>query len=105
MSATGQDRPAVVRNAAAQRFELTVDGHVGVLEYHLVSDRLLLQHTDVPAALQGHGYANDLARAGLDYAAREQLRVVPQCPFVRAYLKRHPELLPLVDERWRKEVE
>ena len=90
--------PTVVNNAATSRFELTTEGRTAVLEYVLARNRLRLMHTEVPPELRGHRYAEVLVRAGLEYARSEHLRVVPFCPFVRAFLARHPEYEPLVDE-------
>lgn len=55
-----------------------------------------LQHTAVPAAGRGRGVADALARAAFGYARAEGLRVVPTCPFVRAWLTRHPEERDLI---------
>jgi predicted GNAT family acetyltransferase len=104
MPPSSQDRPAVLHNAEAARFELQAGGHMGVLYYDRVGEVLRLVHTEVPPELGGRGYANDLARAALEYAAGEGLRVMPQCPFAQVYLKRHPEYLPLVDEHGRKRL-
>jgi len=95
---------SVVHNSRASRFELVANGHTARLEYRLAGDRIRLMHIEVPPELQGHRYSDDLARAGLEYAAREHLHVVPICPVVRAYLTRHPEFMPLVDERWREKL-
>jgi len=53
-------------------------------------------HTEVPAGLEGHGVGSLLARTALDDARARQLRVVPSCPFVRGYIRRHPEHRGLV---------
>jgi predicted GNAT family acetyltransferase len=92
--------PKVVHNVAGARFELVANGHTAHLEYQVAGDRIRLIHIEVPPAIQGHRYSEDLARAGLEYARGEHLRVVPICPVVRAYLTQHPEFLPLVDEHW-----
>ncbi len=94
-----QSRPTVVQNAAAGRFEIREAGETARLDYSVADDRITLLHTEVPAAFQGRGYAGQLARAGLEYARREGLRVVPSCSFVRQYIDRHPEYASLVDDR------
>ncbi len=86
----------VVNNAAATRFEIRTDEGLAVLEYALADGRLQLIHTEVPEALEGRGYGGTLARFALEYARSRHLSVVPLCPFVRAYLKRHPEYADLV---------
>jgi predicted GNAT family acetyltransferase len=86
-----------VRNhAEEQRFEVEQDGELAFLEYTLRPESITLYHTQVPPALEGHGIGSTLAKAGLDFARANQLRVVPTCPFVSAYLKRHPEYQDLV---------
>ena len=97
--------PQVVNNAAGSRFELTVEGRTAVLEYVLAGSRLRLMHTEVPPELRGRKYAEVLVRAGLEHARRENLKVVPLCPFVRAFLGRHPEYEPVLDEHWKAALE
>jgi len=88
--------PTILDNELEHRFELHADGGVSVLTYRLTGDRIRLIHTEVPHEQRGRGYADLLARAALDRAARDHLRVVPLCPFVRAFLERHPEYDTLV---------
>jgi len=97
--------PDVVNNTAESRFELTVDGYTGVLEYVLAGDRLRLMHTEVPPELRGRRLAEVLARAGLEHARSHNLRVVPFCPFVRAFLQRHPGYESVLDPRWKAMIE
>ena len=81
----------VVHNTEKHRFELTFDDGVAFLEYEQRGDRMVLVHTEVPAAFEGRGCGGMLVRAAVNYARAHQLRVVPACPFARAYLQRHPE--------------
>jgi|SRR5690242_3250833 len=89
-------QPPVIDNQAERRFELHADGDLSVLTYRISGDRIRLIHTEVPRQLRGRGYAEMLARAALERAARDHLRVVALCPFVRAFLERHPEYDTLV---------
>jgi uncharacterized protein len=97
--------PAVVNNPARSRFEVTAEGHTAVLEYALAGDRLRLIHTEVPPELRGRKLAEALARAGLEHARANGLKVVPFCPFVRAFLQRHPEYAPVLDPNWKAIIE
>jgi predicted GNAT family acetyltransferase len=81
----------------AERFEVTHDSHTAELDYRDDGTRVVFTHTGVPRNLEGHGIGGALARAGLDWARDEGRRVVPQCPFVRAWIARHPEYADLVD--------
>jgi predicted GNAT family acetyltransferase len=91
------ERPEVTHNAAAGRFELHVGDAIAVLEYDLDGDRIAMYHTGVPRELEGRGYGAQLARAALEHAKAEKLRVIPQCSFVAAYISRHAEYSSLVD--------
>jgi uncharacterized protein len=88
---TNTNPPVEVRhNAAASRFEATLDGCLSVANYHMIDGVMRLHHTEVPASLEGHGIAGQLVKAALDYAAANNLKVEPWCSYVRAYMKRHP---------------
>ena len=80
---------SVIDNPQAQRFELIVDGETAVLEYQRTPNSLVLVHTEVPPALRGRHLADVLARAAIDRAHAEKLRVVAVCPVVRAYVRKH----------------
>ncbi|GAB4200222.1 MAG: GNAT family N-acetyltransferase [Roseiflexaceae bacterium] len=90
------EKLTVLHNTAESRFETRVAGELAVAEYVLAPGQIIFTHTEVPEALQGHGIANQLARVALDYARDAGLQVVPRCPFIRAYIQRHPEYQPLV---------
>jgi hypothetical protein len=89
----------VVINPAHHRFELDLgDGQVGFAEYRLIDGkRILFPHTVVPEGHEGHGHGTRLVEAGLGHAREQGLKVVPQCRFFRAYMKKHPETLDLLD--------
>ena len=77
---------------AAQRYEAHVDGELaGVLEYRLRRGRIALIHTEVLPVHEGRGVGSALVRFALDDARRRGLRVIAICPYVQAYLTRHPE--------------
>lgn len=82
------DRP-VTHNAEKNRFEIALDGSPAMLQYMHMGSQIIFTHTEVPEAHEGEGLASQLARTGLQYAREEDLRVVPLCPFVKAYMQRH----------------
>ena len=84
-------------NFATERFESQVDDTLAFLLFHRKGTTLSLIHTEVPPALEGRGLAGALARTALDYARSHAMNVKPFCPFVAAYLQRHPEYQELVD--------
>lgn len=79
------------------RFVATVDGQDAVLEYTMDGPRMQIHHTGVPDELEGQGVGSRLARHALEAARDRGLTVWPDCPFVAAYIRRHPEYLELVD--------
>jgi predicted GNAT family acetyltransferase len=81
----------VTDNPAAHRFELVIGGEVAFLNYERRPHSLVLVHTEVPPAYRGRGMGGALVKAGLEAARREGLRIGAVCPFVKAYLRKHPE--------------
>jgi predicted GNAT family acetyltransferase len=74
----------------AHRFELSVNDQTAFLAYQRTADSLVLVHTDVPPALRGQHLGDVLVEAALAAARAEGLRVIAECPFVKAYLRKHP---------------
>jgi predicted GNAT family acetyltransferase len=91
----------VSNNEEDSRYETYVNGMLAEIVYQRDGDRLVFLHTEVPEALEGHGIAAQLARFALDDARSRHLQVIPLCPYVAAYIARHPTYLDLVpaDER------
>jgi hypothetical protein len=94
----------VLSNTEAHRFEAKVSGIQAFLQYSLSGNSIVFTHTEVPTEIEGRGIGSSLAKAGLDYARRHGLTVVPRCPFVEGYIRKHPEELELVDPALRDEV-
>src|SRR4029077_15931531 len=86
----------VVHNEMAHRFEMEIEGLRALLTYPRFPDRIVLVHTEVPAPLEGRGLAAKLVRTALDFARANHLRVVPACPYVATFLRKHPEYQDLV---------
>lgn len=79
-----------------KRFEVNVAGVTAVLEYLRAGGSMIFTHTGVPEAAAGRGVGSALARAGLDYVREHDMVAVPLCPFVRGFIRRHPEYQELV---------
>jgi len=83
-------------NTERHRFELDADGHVAYSNYGRAGNVLTILHTEVPKELEGHGIGSALVRGVLDIARSQGLKVVPVCPFAKAYIERHPEYADLL---------
>ena len=86
-------QPQLVSNG---RFELERDGQVAYLEYNLAGKVIQLIHTEVPESLRGKGMAAELAESAFQWAREHQVKVDVICPYVAAYLEKHPEYSDLV---------
>lgn len=51
----------------------------------------VLFHTGVSEEYGGQGLASLLVRAAVDHLTGDGLRIVPVCPYVKAWLPKHPE--------------
>lgn len=90
------DTDTVTDNRDAARYELTVDGHTAFAAYKRAGDTLIFDHTVVPSEIGGRGIATRLIAAALNDVRSRGLKLVPQCPFVAAYIEKHPEQRDLV---------
>lgn len=81
------------------RFYAVLDGEEAELTYTYTEDDVLdLDHTFVPPSQRGKGVADQLVKAGLEFAKSQDYKVIPSCPVVEAYVQRHPEYQDLVKE-------
>lgn len=87
----------VEHDQAGHRYVLRVgDDEAGTLTYTLRGGAVVLEHTVVDGSRREKGLGSHLVRFALDDVRASGGRIVPQCPFVRAYLERHPEDADLV---------
>jgi len=90
------DSITVTNNEEAQRFEAQVDGLRALLTYRRFPDRIVFNHIEVPPPVESKGLAAKLTRTALDFARDNHFRVVPLCPYVAAFIRRHAEYQDLV---------
>lgn len=88
--------PDIRDNKVRHRFEIDAAGGIAVAHYTLAPGVITFNHTEVPPALRGQGLASQLIRGALQAARSQNLKVIPRCSFVAAYLARHPEFNDLV---------
>lgn len=90
----------LVKNQESLRFELEVDGHIAFIEYEETEKIVKLIHTESPEVLAGRGAATALIEKTLVYLEENTYQLVPLCPLVFAYVKRHPEWKRLVPSKY-----
>ena len=88
--------PSVEHLPAKSRFETVVEGGTSVLDYWLRDGVMTIHHTGVPPRLEGRGIAAALVQAALDHARAHGLKVNPVCSYAGAYMRKHPQNLPLL---------
>lgn len=90
------DELEIKNNTELSRFEAEVNEFTAVIEYQLIGNKIIFIHTEVPDEISGYGIGGKMAKFALDSARDTGLMVVPQCPFVAGYIRRHPEYRDLV---------
>lgn len=81
----------ISENLEKKRFEVVVENKTAFIEYIRAENKMYLTHTEVPRELEGKGIASGMVQQVFQRIEKEELKLVPLCPFVAAYLKRHPE--------------
>ncbi len=75
------------------------DRLAGLVAYRLRAGQVVFLHTEVLPAFEGRGIGSRLAAGVLDDARVRGLAVIPRCPFIAAYIRRHPEYADLATGR------
>lgn len=82
----------LVLNEEKKRFELKVEGETAFIEFILSNENIMfLTHTEVPVSLEGKGVGSAIVSKTLEYIREKGYTLAPLCPFVAAYVKRHPD--------------
>lgn len=89
----------VTDQPSSDRYVIDVDGtRAGLLTYELELEQISLMHAEIDPTMEGRGFGSKLIAFALEDARERGLAVLPFCPFVRSYIKRHAEYLELVPE-------
>ena len=80
------------------RYQAEVDDAVaGFAEYQLAEGLIVFTHTEVDPAYEGRGVGSALARFALDdVRAAGDRKVIATCPFIKAWIQKHPDYLSLL---------
>jgi predicted GNAT family acetyltransferase len=81
----------IIHNQEKRSFELHVDGDKATLMYNAVKPSVWsLNHTYVPGHLEGQGIGSELVKHVLAHCQNNNISIIPRCPFIDAYIRRHP---------------
>ncbi len=105
-AAGSEPRIEIVNEPEEERYTISVDGEpAGYTQYRDQDGGLAFVHTEIDDRFEGRGLGGRLISFALDDARSRGLSVLPFCPFVKAYIQRHPDYLDLVPENLRPRFE
>ena len=82
----------LIDNTENHQYEFHIGKLVPTIEYSKSKNgEIYLTHTEVPVQLEGKGVGSQLVEKVLKDIERQELRLVPLCPFVAGYIKKHPD--------------
>ena len=90
----------IVNNEKLMHFEIHSEDAIAFLEYRFYKKDIAFMHTEVPESMAGRGIASALAEYAFKFAKEHMKPVMVYCPFVAAYLKKHPELKEQLDKEY-----
>ena len=84
-------------NVEKHRYEFHIEGLVPRIE-HIKSKNgeIYLTHTEVPLAIEGRDIGSQLVKKVLRDIEKQNLRLIPLCPFVAGYIQKNSEWKKLV---------
>jgi len=86
----------VIHEKENERFIMYSEGEESFVEYRINADEMNLYHTYTDPGLRGKGLAAQVVRAAFEYAKENNLKVVPTCSYVQAFVRRYDEYKELV---------
>jgi len=92
------EKMQVTQNPGENRFETSIEGYPGRLDYIQDGKNFVITHVGVHPELRGQGVAARIVEASLEYAKQNSLRVIPMCSYAAAYMRRHPEYAGLMKQ-------
>ena len=82
----------LIDNEERRQYEFHIGKYVPKIEYIKTKNgEIYLTHTEVPVALEGKGVGSQLAEKVLKDIEKQELRLVPLCPFIAGYIQKHPD--------------
>ena len=91
----------LVKNEDKKRFEIEIDGHFAFIDYRMIGKDVALVHTETDPELSGKGAAAAVVEKTLHYLDDNNIILHPFCPYVFAYIKKHPEWKRIVSPKFK----
>lgn len=88
----------LAKNEDKKRFEIEIDGHFAFINFTETQNQISLNHTEVEKELEGKGAATAVIEKTLENIEKSGKKLLPFCPLVFAYIKRHPDWIRIVDK-------
>jgi uncharacterized protein len=88
--------PEVIHEKENQRFVIYTNGNEVYVEYKMEEKEINLYHTFTHPALRGKGLAAQVVRAAVEFAKENNLKVMPTCSYVQAFIAKNDEYKKLV---------
>ena len=89
----------VIHNEAEGQFETWIDGQLSKLDYMQDGNTMVITHVGVHPEHRGQGVAGKITEVALEYAKQKSYRVIPMCPYVATYIRRHRQYLELTKQQ------
>lgn len=90
----------LTKNESKKRFEIEVDGYFAFINYGETDNQIALVHTEADPELAGTGAAAAVVEKTLEFIKESGKKLLPFCPYVFAFIKKHPEWKIIVEEKF-----
>ena len=64
---------------------------LAVLTYTVAGSRVIIDHTDVDDRLRGQGAGRQLVASAVEWARKENRKLMPLCPFAKSVFDKTPD--------------
>ncbi|MDR6968098.1 putative GNAT family acetyltransferase [Flavobacterium arsenatis] len=91
----------LVKNENKKRFEIDINGKYAFINYGEFGNQIALVHTETDSELAGEGAASAVVEKTLQYLEANAISLLPFCPYVFAYIKKHPEWKRIVSPKFK----
>jgi predicted GNAT family acetyltransferase len=100
-----EEKVEVHDNPFEGRYEIRLEGRTaGFTAYKFKPHLIAFLHTEIDPSLEGRGLGSTLVGSALDDARACGLEVLPFCPFVNEFIRRHRvEYVEIVPEGYRQQ--